>query len=173
MGSGTIKHPQLWGWRCRLAACQLVSAFPGEETLVQARRQALAECAAAAFFAETGLIEPVRNAMTVRVQIISSVLESKSETHARQLSLERWQISSLQPALQHVRQQVARTGVLLSFQEQPAVVLALRMGPQDRIETLSRSLGFVRHHLMAGACAFWSRRPIVRNSVFVPPKAKA
>jgi uncharacterized protein YaaW (UPF0174 family) len=117
----------------RMAACQLVSAFPGEETLVQARRQALAECAAA-FFAEAGIVEQVRNAMKARTEKMSSVVESKSETYARQLSLERWQINSLQPTLQHVRQQVSRPGVLLSFQEQPAVVLALRMGSQDRLE---------------------------------------
>jgi len=117
----------------RMAACQLVSAFAGEETLVQARRQALAECAAA-IFARTGIVEQVRSAMRARTERMSSVLESKSETYARQLSIERWQIISLQPALQHVRQQLSRTGVLLSFQEQPAVVLALRMGPQDLLE---------------------------------------
>ena len=72
--------------------------------------------------------------MRARTERMSSVLESKSETYARQLSIERWQIISLQPALQHVRQQLSRTGVLLSFQEQPAVVLALRMGPQDLLE---------------------------------------
>lgn len=117
----------------RMAACQLVSAFPGEETLVQARRQALAECADA-FFAEAGIVEQVRNAMKARTEKMSSVVESKSETYARQLSLERWQINSLQPALQRVCQQVSRPGVLLSFQERPAVVLVLRMGPQDPLE---------------------------------------
>jgi uncharacterized protein with von Willebrand factor type A (vWA) domain len=91
----------------RMAACQLVSAFPDEETLVQARRPALAECAAA-FFAEAGIVEQVRNAMKARTEKMSSVLESKSETYARQLSLERWQTNSLQPALQRVCQQVSR-----------------------------------------------------------------
>lgn len=120
-------------YAARMAACQLVSAFLGEETLVQARRKALEECAAA-FFGEAGTIEQVRNSMNVKTQEMSSFFESKSETYARQLSLERWQTATLQPALQRVRQQVSKTGALLPLQEQPAVVLALRMGLGDGIE---------------------------------------
>ncbi|WP_398499729.1 hypothetical protein [Variovorax sp.] len=117
----------------RMAACQLVSAFPGEEALVQVRQRVLAECAAA-FLAEAGVVEQVRTAMRARTQEMSSIIESKSETYARQLSLERWETSSLQPVLQRARQEVSGADVLLSFQEQPEVVLALRMGSQDRLE---------------------------------------
>lgn len=117
----------------RLAACQLVSAFPGEVTLVQIRRRALTECVAE-IFADTGVVEQIKTAMNARTREMNSILESKSETYARQLSLERWQINSLQPVLHRARQQVSGPNVLVSFQEQPAVVLALRMDTQDRLE---------------------------------------
>lgn len=117
----------------RMAACQLLSAFPGEEQLVQARQQSIAE-GAAVFFAETGIAEQVHKAFNSRVQGMNSVFESKSETYARQLSIERWQINSLLPTLQHARAEVSGTDLYLIAQAQPVVTLALRVGAQGNVE---------------------------------------
>ena len=117
----------------RMAACQLVSAFPGEESLVQARHQDLS-ASADSFSAKSGIAENVMSSMTDKNQKMSSILESKSESYARQLSLERWQKKIFQPALQNVQKQVRNTDMVLSFQGPSDTALALRMGPQGLIE---------------------------------------
>lgn len=117
----------------RMAACQLVSAFPGEESTVQARQRDLS-ASVDSFSAEKGIAENVMSSMTEKNQKMTSVFESKSESYARQLSLERWQKKALQPTLQNVRKQVRTADAFLTFQEPSATVLALRMGPKGRFE---------------------------------------
>lgn len=117
----------------RMAACQLTSAFPGEEQFVRARQQAIAE-GASVFFAETGVAKQVQKAFNSRMEDMSSFFESKSETYARQLSIERWKINSLQPILKNALMQVSGTDLLLNAQAQSVVTLALRIGHQGDVE---------------------------------------
>lgn len=123
--------------RTRLAACQLVSAFDGEDSLVKSRLDTLRHLAQD-FFGLGGAVTAACASINARVAKMTSKFESTSETFARQIRLDRWHQVNLPRQIAECRASLEQHVPLMALDVGTPLVLAVRLqGQQPEIYDLS------------------------------------
>lgn len=123
--------------RTRLAACQLVSALDGEDSLVKSRLSTLSRLAQD-FFGKGGTVAAACGSVNARMANMTSKFESASETFARQIRLDRWHQVNLPRQLAECRASLEQHVPPMALGFGTSLVLAVRLqGQQPEIYHLS------------------------------------
>lgn len=123
--------------RTRFAACQLVSAVDGEDSLVKSRLDTLSSLAQD-FFGPGGTVAAASGSVNARFANMTSKFESAAETFARQIRLDRWHQVNLPRQLAECRASLERHVPPMALSVGTPLVLAVRLqGQQPEIYQLS------------------------------------
>ena len=120
--------------RTRIASCQLVSLFDGEEPFVESRIKALNDLETE-FFGAEGAVFKAENSIRDRTASMTSIVETEAEISARQVLLDRWHVLNLPKLVSESRDNLLQPMTVLSKTIREPMVLAVKLN-DGKVEVL-------------------------------------